>query len=114
MKFLVDVCAGKRLANWLRDHGYDVLEVRDREPTMPDEEILHWANEEKRVVVTMDKDFGTLAVALNQPHSGIVRLPDVPVPDRQRMMNQVILTHSQDLENRAIITVSKKRIRVRL
>lgn len=42
MKFLVDVCAGNRLANWLRDHGHDVLEVRDREPTMADEEILHW------------------------------------------------------------------------
>jgi predicted nuclease of predicted toxin-antitoxin system len=72
MKFLVDVCAGNRLANWLRDHGYDVLEVRDREPTMADEEILHWANVEKRVIVTMDKDFGTLAVALNQPHNHFV------------------------------------------
>jgi predicted nuclease of predicted toxin-antitoxin system len=113
MKFLVDVCAGNRLANWLKDHGHDVLEVRDREPTMADEEILHWANVEKRVIVTMDKDFGTLAVALNQPHNGIVRLPDVPVLDRQRMMDQVILTHSQDLEDRAIITVSRRHIRVR-
>ena len=113
MKFLVDVCAGNRLANWLKDHGYDVLEVRDREPTMEDAEILHWANVEERVVVTMDKDFGTLAVALNQPHNGIVRLPDVPILDRQRLMKQVILNHSQDLENRAIITVSKKHIRVR-
>ena len=42
MKFLVDVCAGNRLASWLRDYGYDVLEVQDREPTMADEEILHY------------------------------------------------------------------------
>ncbi|MBM3211503.1 hypothetical protein FJZ33_04730 [Candidatus Poribacteria bacterium] len=114
MKFLVDICAGKRLADWLRDHGYDVLEVRDRAPTMEDDKILQWAYIEKRVVVTMDKDFGTLAVALNQPHNGIVRLPDVPVLERQRMMDQVILNHSQDLENCAIITVSRKHIRVRL
>lgn len=114
MKFLVDVCAGKHLANWLRNRGYDVLEVRDRAPTMEDEEILRWANAEKRVVVTMDKDFGTLAVALNQPHNGIIRLPDVSVLERQRMMDQVILKHSQDLEKCAIITVSMKHIRVRL
>lgn len=113
MKFLVDICAGKHLASWLKDHGYDVMEVRDRAPTMEDDEILHWANMEKRVVVTIDKDFGTLAVALNQPHNGIVRLPDVPVLERQRMMDQVLLKHSQDIENRAIITVSRKHIRVR-
>ena len=31
MKFLVDLCAGHGLAEWLRSQGHDVLEVRDRD-----------------------------------------------------------------------------------
>lgn len=41
MKFLVDVCAGHSIAEWLRSQGYDdVLEVRERDCRMSDEEIL--------------------------------------------------------------------------
>jgi predicted nuclease of predicted toxin-antitoxin system len=32
MKFLVDRCAGKRLADWLRGEGHDVLEARTLGP----------------------------------------------------------------------------------
>jgi predicted nuclease of predicted toxin-antitoxin system len=60
VKFLVDVCAGKRLAEWLRAGGHDVQEVRERDPDMEDSEILAWACAEDRVVITVDKDFGAL------------------------------------------------------
>ena len=30
MKFLIDVCAGYILADWLRSQGHDVVEVRER------------------------------------------------------------------------------------
>lgn len=39
MKFLVDICAGHRLANWLRSQGFEVLEVRDVNKRMLDEKI---------------------------------------------------------------------------
>jgi len=113
VKFLVDVCAGTRLAEWLALRGHDVQEVRDRASDLEDDEILRWAYTEGRVVVTVDKDFGTLAVALGQPHGGIVRLPDVPVTERQRLMEQVLLRHEPDLGDCALITVSRSHIRVR-
>lgn len=113
MKFLVDVCAGGRLAEWLRNQGYDVCEVRERSPKMSDSEILQWANSEGRIVITVDKDFGTLTIALGQSHNGIIRLPDVPALDRQILMEEVLRKHTKDLEKRAIITVSEKRIRIR-
>lgn len=113
MKFLVDICTGRRLAIWLREQGHDVCEVNERSAKMEDNEILQWANTEKRIVITVDKDFGTLAVALGQPHHGIIRLPDVPALNRQILMEEVLRRHSKDLENRAIITVSEKRIRIR-
>jgi predicted nuclease of predicted toxin-antitoxin system len=65
------------------------------------------------VVITVDKDFGTLAVALGEPHRGMVRLPDVPVEVRKRLMEQVLSSHEGDLAKGAIVTVSLHRIRVR-
>jgi len=40
MKFLVDRCAGKRLADWLRGEGHDVLEARTLLPDPGDRELL--------------------------------------------------------------------------
>jgi predicted nuclease of predicted toxin-antitoxin system len=114
MRFLVDVRAGKELADWLREQGHDVKEVREYNPRMNDDEILDWAKAEGRVIVTMDKDFGELAVVQRKTHCGIVRLPDVPVSIRKRLMEQVIAKHEEDLAKGAIVTVTLKRIRIRL
>ena len=40
MKFFVDRCAGHRLAEWLRQAGHDVIEVRERHPD-PNGNALH-------------------------------------------------------------------------
>ena len=114
MRFLVDVCATGAVVTWLRAEGHDVAEVRDGDPRIEDERILAWAYAGDRVVVTADADFGTLAVARDQPHRGIVRLPDVPRHVRLRLLAEVLTRHTNDLEKGAIITVSPTRIRVRL
>jgi predicted nuclease of predicted toxin-antitoxin system len=58
VKFLVDRCAGRRLAEWLRGQGHDVLESRERGDDPGDDAILQWAASENRIRVTMDKDLG--------------------------------------------------------
>ena len=113
MKFLLDVCAGGRLRTWLEGLGYDVVEVRSRDPFLSDEEVLAWAREEKRIVVTVDKDFGELAVNRGEVHCGIIRLPDVPFSERKTLMQHILSYHIADLETGSIITVSRTRIRVR-
>jgi len=32
MRFLIDRCAGRLIADWLRDEGHDVVESRERGP----------------------------------------------------------------------------------
>ena len=39
-----------------------------------DDEILARAAQEGRILITLDKDFGELAIVRQQPHAGIVRL----------------------------------------
>lgn len=112
MKFLIDRCAGRRLADWLREQGYEVLESQERGIDPGDPTILSWAHAEGRVLVTMDKDFGELIFASGHEHSGVVRLPDVPAEHRIALMDLILAKHAGDLEAGALITVRGERLRI--
>jgi len=60
VRFLVDRCAGRRLADWLRATGHDVVETRERGRDPGDSTVLQWAASDSRVLVTIDTDFGKL------------------------------------------------------
>jgi predicted nuclease of predicted toxin-antitoxin system len=112
VKFLVDRCAGRRLAEWLRTRGYDVVEVRQLGPDPGDLALLQQAAREQRILVTIDTDFGTLVFVEDAPHCGIVRLPDVPVARRIALFEELLGRHARDLETGAIITIRGNKIRV--
>lgn len=112
MKFLIDRCAGQRLAAYLRERGHDVAESRERGPDPGDRALLGWAAAEGRILVTMDKDFGEFLFVEKAPHRGMVRMPDVPAAQRIVIMDKVLITHTQDLLERAVITVRGGRIRI--
>ena len=54
LKFLVDECAGKRLAVLLVEAGYDIIYVGDWKPSSSDEEVLNKAESEERILITDD------------------------------------------------------------
>ncbi|WP_295393186.1 DUF5615 family PIN-like protein [uncultured Thiodictyon sp.] len=112
MKFLVDRCAGRRLAQWLRGQGHDVREATEVSPDPGDQALLRWAVREGRVLVTVDSDFGLLVFLRAAPHTGIVRLPDVPASQRIALMAQLIERYATDLADGAILTVGTERVRV--
>ena len=37
MRFLIDVCIGQALGQWLKEKGHDVVMVRDRDPRLSDD-----------------------------------------------------------------------------
>jgi len=112
MRFLVDRCAGRQLAEWLGDRGHDVVESRNLGPDPGDESLLQRAAEEHRILVTIDTDFGVLVFVRGAPHSGVVRLPDVPAARRIALFEELLAHYAEDLESGAIITVRGNRIRV--
>jgi predicted nuclease of predicted toxin-antitoxin system len=112
VRFLIDRCAGHRLAEWLRQQGHEVLESRERGADPGDRILLQWATEEKRVLVTMDKDFGQIIFVGGASHCGLVRLPDVPVERRIALMGMVLTEYGADLEARSVITVRGGRVRI--
>ncbi len=112
MKFLVDRCAGHRLAEWLRRKGYDVVESRERGSDPGDRKLLGWAAQEGRILLTIDTDFGELVVVESIPHGGLVRFPDVPASVRIKLMDQLLKDYTQEFETGAIITIRSGRIRI--
>jgi predicted nuclease of predicted toxin-antitoxin system len=74
LRLLVDVGVGTAVEAWLRQAGHDVAAVRDRDATMDDTDILSWAVQEQRLVMTMDKDFGELVYRSGQAHAGVLLL----------------------------------------
>lgn len=114
MRFLVDACAGRQLAEWLRARGHDVAETRKYGPDPGDEDILAWAAAEGRVLITMDKDFGELIFAEGRAHAGLVRLPHARAAEQVRLMQTLLADHQQRLARGAIATVQRRRIRISL
>ena len=112
MRFLVDRCAGRRLAEWLRNSGHDVVEAQSLGPDPGDRALLERAGADNRILVTMDKDFGELIYLRRVAHAGLLLLPDVRVPQRIEAVRVVIEGHREALEARAVVTVRGGRIRI--
>lgn len=112
MKFLVDRCVGRRLAEWLRENGHDVLDARSLGADPGDRALLEQARSDDRILITIDMDFGKLVHLEQVDHAGLVRLPDVAVAERIAAMDEVIRQHRRALESRAIVTIRDGRIRI--
>ena len=112
MKFLVDRCAGRRLADWLRSKGHDVIEARELGPDPGDRALLERAEAEGRILITIDTDFGKLVHLHRIPHAGLVRLPDVPAQQRIDVTAELIEHHGEALEAQAVVTVRDGRLRI--
>jgi predicted nuclease of predicted toxin-antitoxin system len=112
VKFLIDACVGRRLADWLRRSGHDVVESRERGRDPGDRELLGWAAAEDRILVTMDKDFGDFIFRESARHHGLIRLPDVPAQRRILLMERLLMDHGRELSEQAIVTIRGGRIRI--
>lgn len=114
MKLLLDSCVWGKAAQPLRDAGHDVVYAGDWPEDPGDEQILAVAVEQGRVVVTLDKDFGTLAFLKKQAHRGIIRLVDISATRQAMACLSVIALYAPALEAYGIVTVEPGRVRVRL
>ncbi len=72
--FLIDVGVGRAVEERLIQRGYDVKAIRSLDPRMADLDIIRLAASERRIVLTMDKDFGELVFHAGEPHAGVLLL----------------------------------------
>jgi predicted nuclease of predicted toxin-antitoxin system len=63
--------------------------------------------------VTLDKDFGELAIVRGSPHRGILRLCNLRSTQQAEVCLHVLALHGAELSAGAIITAEPRRIRIR-
>lgn len=114
MNILIDACVAGSAVVTLRDAGHTVESVADW-PTDPgDAVILEHATVHDQVVVTLDKDFGELAIVRQIPHSGIVRLVNCAASQQGERAVRVLARYADELQRGAIVTAEPGRTRVRV
>ena len=113
MKILLDSCVWGGSKKTLQSAGYDVVWCGDWQKDPGDEEILTFAYKDKRILVTLDKDFGTLAVARGFPHCGIIRLVGISAKEQALVCGNILSRYGVELSAGAIVTVGRNRIRIR-
>jgi predicted nuclease of predicted toxin-antitoxin system len=114
VKILMDTCVWGGNRNEFSSAGHDVVWASDWPKDPGDKEILSRAYKERRVLITLDKDFGELAIVQNQPNCGIIRLVELASRYQVVVCLEVLKKHSRDLGKGAIITATRDRIRIRL
>jgi predicted nuclease of predicted toxin-antitoxin system len=72
IRFLADVNTEKPLVDYLLKQGYDIKWVPDHNCQMLDEDLLQLANQEKRIFITNDKDFGDLIFLQKKVSAGTI------------------------------------------
>jgi predicted nuclease of predicted toxin-antitoxin system len=114
VKFLLDACVWGGARAELVAAGHDVVWAGDWLRDPGDEEIMERAASEGRVLVTLDKDFGELAIVRGKVHCGIVRLVNISARRQAAVCLEVVGRHQKELEAGAIATAEPGRLRIRL
>jgi predicted nuclease of predicted toxin-antitoxin system len=108
--FLVDVGVGKKVEAYLLGKSYDTKAVRSLDHSMPDQEIIRLAALEKRIVITMDKDFGELVYHSGMDHCGILllRLEDATGSEKQQVIAKILAEYAENLKNHFCVYQNEK------
>lgn len=114
MRFIVDESAGVAVANYLRVTGHDVLAIAEIAPRAGDTDILALAVDDKRILVTNDKDFGELVFRSRQDHHGVMlfRLKDESAVNQVRILADVLHRYADRLSGQFIV-ITETKIRIR-
>lgn len=113
MKLLLDTCVSSKAKEALLAIGHDVVWGGDWSEDPGDEKILSMAFKDGCVLVTLDKDFGELAIHRKLPHCGILRLIGFKSNEQGAVCLRILKDHGKDLLKGAIVTAEPGRVRIR-
>jgi predicted nuclease of predicted toxin-antitoxin system len=111
---LLDSCVWGGAVPALADQGHDVVWSGAWPSDPGDVAILAAAYDARRILVTLDKDFGELAILKGQPHSGIIRQAGFRVGDMADAIHRLVTVYENDLMAGAILTAEPERVRIRM
>lgn len=115
MRLLLDQGLPRSAAAILRDKGYDVIHVAEAGlRDARDIEIIDYAREQSRIIVTLDADFHALLKVGGHARPSVIRLRLEGLRGKELadLVEQILATVEQDVRQGALVTVNAKTIRV--
>lgn len=114
LKLLLDENIGKRVAAALRESGYDVASILEDAPGSTDAIVLKRARKGKRILVTLDRDFGALVYRDSEAHVGVLflRLRNDSAENIIFVLENVLQTYGGKLRKR-FTSASETDVRIR-
>jgi predicted nuclease of predicted toxin-antitoxin system len=112
IKLLADANIEKGIVDCLLSFGFDVKWIPDYNCEMDDADLLIMANNEKRIIITNDKDFGELTFLRKQNSVGIIliRVKGQNTKEKVELIEKLILNYKEKIPNHfSIITKTKFR-----
>jgi predicted nuclease of predicted toxin-antitoxin system len=100
IKILVDENINPIVADFLRQEGFDVISVRNSFLAGKiDEEVMAFANKEKRVILTHDSDFGKMSLVDSTHLVGIIYLKPGHIEPEQTILSlKTLFREIQEIE----------------
>ncbi len=103
LRFLLDENVDYRLASFLTQLGHQVTVISYDYPYgIEDQHILALAFQERRILLTNEKDFGELIFLQNLPHQGVIlfrlKPKEVTIPIMQERLVRVLSHYKNHLE----------------
>jgi len=117
MKFLADMGISPKTVAFLQTMGHDAVHLHELGlDQLSDSGILKRAQDEKRILLTHDLDFGELVAAsgMQLPSVVIFRLRNMHPEQVNRYLQGLLVRHQDELEQGAIISVTEGQVRARL
>ena len=109
----LDTCVWGGALPALNAMGHDAIWSGNWDPDPGDRAILDAAYAQKRILITLDKDFGELAILRGLPHAGIIRLSGFRSAQMASIIDHLVRTYHNELQLGAIITATPSQVRIR-
>jgi predicted nuclease of predicted toxin-antitoxin system len=115
VRFLADMGVDVRVVEWLRRLGHEAVHLREQGlHRAPDEQVFMKALAEDRIVLTLDLDFGDLALLTREPAARVIlfRLENTRTIHVIERLETVLAGSSDALARGAVVIVEgRQRIR---
>lgn len=114
MKILADESVDHPVYEALKEKGFNIKHVAFIGSGSTDSDVLDIAWRQKRVLLSVDKDFGELAFRVKKPSHGIVlyRLSGLTNHQKAETVLKVFMEHGNDIMN-SFVVISRNQVRIR-